>query len=229
MNFKENSYYLLYLKISNNFKNILKMSTPNNMDEGKPIKPEEAIDIEVSTEDSTKYIIKIWTFQDKLNLLTSYKKGIIIKKYFSSYDLKKLLENKNYNFNDINEYFHFLKDIIEKNKKMKELPKLKKFENILYLEIHIKLGIIKDIKFEIKEKELNEREIQNNVMEFVNKIYLENEGLKKKIEELQLDKEKLKNKLEENQKNFEEKTKKQTERIKNLFKDSAIVGLDEKK
>ena len=46
---------------------------------------------------------------------------------------------------------------------------------------------------------------------------------------LLFDKEKLKKKLEENEKNFEEKTKKQTERIKNLFKDSAIVRLDEKK
>ena len=209
--------------------NLLKMSTPNNLEEAKPIKPEAAIDIEVSTEDSNKYIIKIWTFEEKLGLSTSYKKGLIIKEYFSSYDLKKLLENKNFTFKDINEYFLFLKDIIENNKKIKEEPKLKKVENVLYLEIPIKLGIIKDIKFEIKEKELNEREIQNNVMEFVNKIYLENEELKKKIEELQLDREKLKNKLEENQKNFEEKTKKQTERIKNLFKDSAIVRLDEKK
>ena len=205
------------------------MSTPNNMEEGRPIRPEAAIDIEASTEDSTKYLIKIWTYQDKLNLSTSYKKGLIIKEYFTSYDLKTLLENKNFTFKDISEYFHFLKDIIEKNKKMKELPKLKKVENILYLEIPINLGKIIDVKYEIKEKELNEREIQNNVMEFVNKIYLENEELKKKIEEMQLDKEKLKKKLEENEKNFEEKTKKQTERIKNLFKDSAIVRLDEKK
>ncbi len=73
--------------------------------------------------------------------------------------MKKLLENKNYNFNDINEYFHFLKGAIENSKKIKELPKLKKIGNILYLEIPINLGIIKDIKFEIKEKELNEREI----------------------------------------------------------------------
>jgi len=132
MNFKENSYYLLYLMISNNFKNILKMSTPNNMDEGKPIKPEEAIDIEVSTEDSTKYIIKIWTFQDKLYISTSYKKGIIIKEYFSSFYLEKLIKNKNYKFEDINEYFHFLKCAIENSKKMKELPKLKKLE-IFYI------------------------------------------------------------------------------------------------
>ena len=71
--------------------------------------------------------------------------------------------------------------------------------------------------------------MQKNVMEFVNKVYKENEELKKKIEELQLEKEKMKNKLEETQKNLEENTKKQTERIKNLFKDSAIIKLDEKK
>ena len=97
------------------------------------------------------------------------------------------------------------------------------------MQIPAKLGIIKEIKFEIKEKELTEKEMQKNVMEFVNKVYKENEELKKKIEELQLEKEKMKNKLEETQKNLEENTKKQTERIKNLFKDSAIIKLDEKK
>ena len=71
--------------------------------------------------------------------------------------------------------------------------------------------------------------MQKNVLDFVNKIYLENDELKKKIDELKLENEKLKNTVEQTQKNLENNTKKQTERIKNLFKDSAIIKLDEKK
>ena len=41
------------------------------------------------------------------------------------------------------------------------------------MEIPINLGKIIDVKYEIKEKELNEREIQNNVMEFVNKYQID--------------------------------------------------------
>ena len=63
----------------------------------------------------------------------------------------------------------------------------------------------------------------------MNKIYLENEELKKKINEIQLENEKFKIKLEENQKKYEEVNIKQKERIKNLFKDSDIVKLNEKK
>ena len=203
------------------------MNTPKNLDEGMPIQP-LVIEIEATT-DSIKYLIKISTSQDKLILSTSYKKGLMIQEYYASYDLNKLLENQHFSFKSINDYFLFLKDIIDNNKIIKAEPKLKKIEKTLYLEIPAKLGIIKEIKFEIKEKELTEKEMQKNVMEFVNKVYMENEELKKKIEELQLEKEKMKNKLEETQKNLEEKTKKQVERIKNLFKDSTIIKLDEKK
>ena len=92
---------------------------------------------------------------------------------------------------------------------------IKKENNTLYLNIPAKLGIIKEIKYEIKEKELEEKEIQNNIIEFVNKLYLENEELKKQINELKV----------ENENN----NKKKLERIKNLFQDSTIVKLDEKK
>ena len=203
------------------------MNTPKNLDEGMPIQP-LTIEIE-ATVDSIKYLIKITTSQDKLVLSTSYKEGLLVQEYFASYDLNKLLENQHFSFKSINDYFLFLKDIIDNNKLIKAEPKLKKIEKTLYLEIPAKLGIIKEIKFEIKEKELTEKEMQKNVMDFVNKVYMENDELKKKIEELQLEKEKMKNKLEETQKKLEENTKKQTERIKNLFKDSAIIRLDEKK
>ena len=203
------------------------MNTPKNLEEGMPIQP-IVIEIE-ATADSIKYLIKVSTSKDKLILSTSHKKGLLIQEYFASYDLNKLLENQHFSFKTINDYFLFLKDIIDNNKLIKSEPKLKKIEKTLYLEIPAKLGIIKELKYEINEKELTEKEMQKNVMEFVNKIYIENEELKKKIEELQLEKEKMKNKLEETQKNLEDKTKKQTERIKNLFKDSAIIKLDEKK
>ena len=98
---------------------------------------------------------------------------------------------------------------------MKLENKIKKVKTSLILEIPTKLGIIKEIKYEIKEKELNEKERQNNLIEFVNKLYLENEELKKQINELKL----------ENENN----NKKQIERIKNLFKESTIIKLDEKK
>ena len=71
--------------------------------------------------------------------------------------------------------------------------------------------MIKEINFEIKEKELNEKEIQNNIIDFINKLYLENEELKQKVKDL------------------EESSLKNIERIKILFKDSTIVKEDEKK
>jgi predicted nuclease with TOPRIM domain len=66
-------------------------------------------------------------------------------------------------------------------------------------------------------------------MEFVNKIYFENEELKKKINELQIENKKISNKLEETKKDLEQSGVKKIERINNLFKDSAIVKNDEKK
>ena len=203
------------------------MNTPKNLDEAMPIQP-VVIEIE-ATADAIKYLIKIFTTQDKLNLSTSYKKGLLIQEYFSSYDLKQLLENQHFAFKTINDYFLFLKDIIDNNKLIKSEPKLKKIDKTLYLEIPAKLGIIKELKFQIEEKELTEKEMQKNVLDFVNKIYLENDELKKKIDELKLENEKLKNTVEQTQKNLENNTKKQTERIKNLFKDSAIIKLEEKK
>ena len=204
------------------------MTTPKNLEEGKPIEP-VGFEIETTTEDSTKYVIKFINLQEKLRLTTSYKKGLICKEYFSEYDLKTLLEKQTFSFENIEEYFLFLKDIIDSNKLLKLENKLKLIEKVLYLEIPAKLGKIKKIEFEIKEKELTNDEKQNNILEFMNKIYLENEELKKKINEIQLENEKFKIKLEENQKNYKEVNIKQKERIKNLFKDSDIVKLNEKK
>jgi hypothetical protein len=78
---------------------------------------------------------------------------------------------------------------------------------------------------------MSEKENQKNIMEFLNKIYLENEELKKKIDSLTLENEKIKTNLEETKKKMEQNDniKKKVERIKNLFKDSAIVKADEKK
>ena len=204
------------------------MTTPKNLEEGKPIEP-VGFEIETTTEDSTKYVIKFVNLQEKLRLTTSYKKGLICKEYFSEYDLKTLLEKQTFSFENIEEYFLFLKDIIESNKLLKLENKLKLIEKVLYLEIPAKLGKVKKIEFEIKEKELTNDEKQNNILEFMNKIYLENEELKKKINEIQLENEKFKIKLEENQKKYEEVNIKQKERIKNLFKDSDIIKLNEKK
>jgi DNA-directed RNA polymerase specialized sigma24 family protein len=58
---------------------------------------------------------------------------------------------------------------------------------------------------------------------------LENEEIKKKVNALQTENEKIKEELQETQKKYEEENVKQKERIKGLFKDSAIVKLDEKK
>ena len=63
------------------------MKTPKNLEEGKPIEP-DGFEIEATTEDSTKYIIKFVNLQEKLKLTTSYKKGLICKEYVSEYDLK---------------------------------------------------------------------------------------------------------------------------------------------
>ena len=142
------------------------MNTPKNLDEAMPIQP-VVIEIE-ATADAIKYLIKIFTTQEKLNLSTSYKKGLLIQEYFSSYDLKQLLENQHFAFKTINDYFLFLKDIIDNNKLIKSEPKLKKIDKTLYLEIPAKLGIIKELKFQIEEKELTEKEMQKNVMDFVN-------------------------------------------------------------
>ena len=204
------------------------MTTPKNLEEGKPVE-QDGFEIEAATEDSTKYVIKFVNLQEKLRLTTSYKKGLICKEYFSEYDLKTLLEKQTFSFENIEEYFLFLKDIIESNKLLKLENKLKLIEKVLYLEIPAKLGKIKKIEFEIKEKELTNEEKQNNILEFMNKIYIENEELKKKINDIQLENEKYKIKLEENIKKYEEDNIKQKERIKNLFKDSDIIKLNEKK
>ena len=191
------------------------MNTPNNLEEGKPIQ-NESLDLEATTEDKIKYVIKISVMGEKLTLSTSYKNGLIYKEYYTEYDLKKLTEKtQSLAFKNINEHYLFLKDILENNKIMKLENTIKKENNSLYLNIPAKLGIIKEIKYEIKEKELEEKEIQNNIIEFVNKLYLENEELKKQINELKV----------ENENN----NKKKLERIKNLFQDSIIVKLDEKK
>ena len=189
------------------------MTTPKNLEEGKPIQ-EESLELEVATEDKSKYVIKIALIEDKLTFATSYRNGLIYKEYYSEYDLNKLAENtRGFSFKNIREYYLFLKDLLENNKLMKLENKIKKENTSLDLEIPAKLGIIKEIKYEIKEKELNEKEIQNNIIEFVNKLYLENEELKKQISELK----------------SENDNKKQIERVKNLFKESTIVKLDEKK
>ena len=166
------------------------MQTPNNLGEGTPIQPTN-LELEATTENSIKYTIKISSEQDKLALSTKYKSGLISKEFFSSYNLTKLLENQNFSFKSINEYFLFLKDILESNKLLKIENKIKSTENSLVLQIPVKLGIIKEIKFEIKEKELTEKEKQNNILEFVNKVYLENEELKKKVSELQTENENI--------------------------------------
>ena len=204
------------------------MQTPNNLGEGTPIQPTN-LELEATTENSIKYTIKISSEQDKLSLSTKYKSGLISKEFFSSYNLTKLLENQNFSFKSINEYFLFLKDILENNKLLKIENRIKNTENSLVLQIPVKLGIIKEIKFEIKEKELTEKERQNNILEFVNKVYLENEELKKKVSELQTENENITKKLKETQTNMEQNSIKKIERIKNLFKDSTIVKSDEKK
>jgi len=91
------------------------------------------------------------------------------------------------------------------------------------------LGIIKEIKFEIKEKELTEKENQKNLLDYVNKLYLEKEELKDQFNELKLENDNIKKKLEDTQKNIELEGVKKIERIKNLFKDSSIVKNNEKK
>lgn len=204
------------------------MQSPTNLGEGTPILP-NYLELEAMTENSIKYTIKISSEQDKLTLSTKYKSGLISKEFFSSYNLTKLLENQNFSFKSINEYFLFLNDILDNNKLLKVENKIKYTENSLVLQIPVKLGIIKEIKFEIKEKELTEKEKQNNIIEFVNKIYLENKELKKKVSELQTENEKIAKKLEETKKNIEQNSIKKIERIKNLFKDSTIVKSDEKK
>ena len=115
-----------------------------------------------------------------------------------------------------------MKDFVETNVEKKIENSIIEGNGFLTLIIPVKHGKIKEIKFEIKEKDLTEKEVQNNIMQFVNKIYLENEELKKKINELQ-------NKLEETKKNLEQSGVKKMERINNLFKDSAIIKNDEKK
>ena len=206
----------------------MKVETPNNLEEGKPIQP-LLLEVEATTEDAIKYLIKISTNEDKLTLSTSYKKGLIYKEFFSSHDLSKLQENKNLVFKNIHEYIIFLQDILENNKILKLENKIKNVKGGLNLEIPVKLGIFKEIKLEINEKELTEKENQKNILDYVNKLYLENEELKNKLNELKLENDNIKNKLEETQKNIELDGVKKIERIKNLFKDSSIVKNDEKK
>ena len=206
----------------------MKTTIPNNLEEGKPIQP-LSFEIEAISEDSIKYIIKISTIEDKLTLSTSYKKGLLCKQYFSSHDLSKIQENKNLTFKNIHEYILFLKDILESNKLLKLENKIKNVEDGLSLEIPVRLGIIKEIKFEIKEKELTEKENQKNLLDYVNKLYLEKEELKDQLNELKLENDNIKKKLEDTQKNIELEGVKKIERIKNLFKDSSIVKNNEKK
>lgn len=122
-----------------------------------------------------------------------------------------------------------MKDFVETNVEKKIENSIIEGNGFLTLIIPVKLGKIKEIKFEIKEKDLTEKEVQNNIMDFVNKIYLENEELKKKINELQIENKKISNKLEETKKDLEQSGVKKMERINNLFKDSAIIKNDEKK
>ena len=205
------------------------MHTPKNLEEGKRIEQPIVLELSATTEDSIKYDIKISNSQDKVNISTSYKKGLICKEYCSEYDLKQLMENNNFSFGNVNEYLLFLSDILETNKIKKLENIINKGEGELSLVIPAQLGIIKEIKFEIKEKELNDREIQNNLMEIINKIYLENEELKIKVNELQTEKKKMSDEIEQTKKNIEQSNAKKIERIKNLFKDSSIVKNDEKK
>lgn len=204
------------------------MNTPRNLEEGKPIGKME-LETEATSEDSLKYKIKITSMQDKLNIFSLYQQGLICKQYSSEYDLKSLLANQSFSFKNIEEYCLFLQDILDNNKTLKIENKIKNSEDGIILIIPAKLGIIKEIKYEIKEKEITAREMQDNIMKFVNQIHLENEELKKKINDLQLEKEELKNKLEENKKQLEKNSVKKYERVKNLFKDSDIIKLDEKK
>ena len=122
-----------------------------------------------------------------------------------------------------------MKDFVETNVEKKIENSIIEGNGFLTLIIPVKHGKIKEIKFEIKEKDLTEKEVQNNIMEFVNKIYFENEELKKKINELQIENKKISNKLEETKKDLEQSGVKKMERINNLFKDSAIIKNDEKK
>lgn len=122
-----------------------------------------------------------------------------------------------------------MKDFVETNVEKKIENSVIEGNGFLTLIIPVKHGKIKEIKFEIKEKDLTEKEVQNNIMEFVNKIYWENEELKKKINELQIVNKKISNKLEETKKDLEQSGVKKMERINNLFKDSAIIKNDEKK
>ena len=186
------------------------MLTPKNLAEGKIIQP-ESLSLEATTEDSINYIIKISSADNKLTLSTSFKKGLLCKEYFASYDISKLCESQHFSFKSANDYILFLKDILENNKVMKLDNKIKNVDGVLNLEIPAKLGIIKELKFELKEKELNEKDVQKNIMEFINQLYLENEELKKKINDI------------------EQKTTKKNEKIKNFFKDSTIVKNEEKK
>ena len=51
------------------------MKTPNNLEVGKPIAV-TILELEVTTENSVKYVIKISNEQEKLTLYTSYKKRL---------------------------------------------------------------------------------------------------------------------------------------------------------
>jgi len=82
------------------------VDTLKNLEEAKPIEV-ESFNLEVTSEDSIKYLIKIASTNNKLILSTSYSKGLICKEYFSSYEISKLCENQNFSFNNINEYVLF--------------------------------------------------------------------------------------------------------------------------
>ena len=83
------------------------MTTPKNLEEGKPIQ-QMSFNLEATTDDKIKYVIKISIVEDKLALSTSYKKGLICKEYYSEYNLNKLSEkNPILSFKNINEYYLF--------------------------------------------------------------------------------------------------------------------------
>ena len=137
-----------------------------SLEEGKPIQ-QIILETEIISEDSLNYQIKMINMQDKLTLSASHKKGIICKNYCSEYDLKGLSSNQNFSFKNIEEYSLFLQDILNSNKLLKIDNKIKKSENGLTLIILAKFGIIKEIIFEIKEKEITEKEMKNNIMDYV--------------------------------------------------------------
>ena len=63
------------------------METANNLDEAKPIQPISTLELEVKTEDSVKYLIKISNIGEKLNESNII---ILILNYLFNYNLIKI-------------------------------------------------------------------------------------------------------------------------------------------